>query len=311
MRRHFGLPERPFKRPGPVLTLGIFDGVHLGHQAVLRTVVEAARARHAEGAVLTFDAHPQGVLSRTQTPAMITSLEHRLALFEEMGIDAALVLPFREEFAARAAEAFVGEILVERLGAGVVVLGQGARFGRGRGGDFTLLERLGAAHGFQAVEVARVVVRGVEASSTAVREAVQNGRLDEAAALLGRPVSVLGTIMAGAGVGRSLTYPTLNLDLHHELHPPRGVYITRTRVGHTVWPSVTNVGHRPTVDACGPADVLVESHALAGDIGALYGQVAEVFFLRRLRDETRFPDTEALRAAIAGDARAARAYFGL
>lgn len=309
MKRHFGIPPAPVAGPGAVVTLGMFDGVHRGHQAVLARTAEVARQRAAEGVVVTFDTHPRAVVDPGGAPPTITSLEHRLALFEEQGLDVALVLPFDRELAALSAEAFAGRFLRDAAGAGHVVLGEYAHFGRGREGNVGWLRAHGEAIGLTAEAVAPLMLDGERISSTAVRTAVFHGDLSRAARMLGRPVTVLGEIRSGLGIGRTLGFPTLNLDLHHELHPPEGVYIARTRVGQSVWPSVANIGRRPTIAGTDQSDILVESHVLDVSIGDLGGQRATVQFLRHLREEKRFEDRDALKEAIARDVEAARAWF--
>ncbi|MBN1257176.1 MAG: bifunctional riboflavin kinase/FAD synthetase [Planctomycetes bacterium] len=309
MQKIFGIPQAPFSEKSTVLTIGMFDGVHLGHKAVIRRVIKEARARHSTAMVFTFDTHPRGVIDPATKPAMITSLEHRLALFEELGVDITIISPFEGGLANMVAEDFVRKYLVDVFAMELVVLGSDAHFGRNRSGNIGLLKQLGPELCFDVVAVAPVEVNGTPVSSSAIREAVESGDLLQAEAMLGRPVTVMGSVTAGMGIGRMLTYPTLNLDLHHELHPPRGIYASRTLVGHTAWQSVTYIGHRPTINAANPHDVLIESHILHGNIGDLYGQVAEVEFLKWLRAEKHFPSRKALQQAIAEDVAAARVFF--
>ncbi len=308
MLRVFGQSESPLPGQRPVVTIGMFDGVHRGHQAVLGRTQAVACERGVPSLAITFDVHPRRRLEPGQSPAMITSLEHRLVLLEERGLVAVWVLSFDEALARMKAADFVHAVLVERLATQAVVLGDDAHFGHDREGDIALLRRMSEAAGFEVVSVPPVLVDGRVVSSTEIRNAVQGARLECARRMLGRPMSVLGTVVHGAGRGRRLGFPTLNLDPHHELHPPQGVYVSRTRCGNTVWDSVTNVGHRPTGDAKDSSDVLVESHLL-GYRGELYGQTVEVMFFEKLREERAFPSDEALGAQIAADVEAARAYF--
>lgn len=310
MRRYFGLPKDGVTQTAPAVTLGMFDGVHRGHRAVLEATQAAARAAGSEAVVLTFDTHPRRVVAPSTPLPMITSLQHRLDLFERLGMDAAVILPFGPGLAQRSASSFLEDILLGQLGLHTIVLGSDAHFGQGREGNIAYLQRAGEARGFAAQAVPEVCLQdGTVISSSAIREAVLAAAFDRAAEMLGRPVSVLGTVASGLGLGRQLGFPTLNLDPHHELHPPRGVYITRTCIGQTCWRSVTNVGHRPTVDAVNREDVLIETHVLESSIGELYGQVVEVLFEARLRDEKHFPNPQALQAAIADDVAAAQAWF--
>lgn len=295
-------PSLPGARP--IVTLGMFDGVHLGHRAVLRETLTWARSLDAPALAITFDHHPARLLAPDAAPDMITSLEHRLLLFEEIGLDAAWVLSFTPELAALPAPDFARRYFHDTLHAQGIVLGHTAHFGKDAAGSVNLLQSLAAAHDCPVREVAGIEVDGIPVSSTAIREAVRAGDLARAAAMLGRPPTILGTVVHGVGVGRTLGFPTLNLDPHHELFPPLGVYASRARCGDTVWDAVTNIGLRPTVrEEKAP---LVETH-LFGFSGDLYGQVVEVSFHERLREERRFPDHDALKAQIARDVQDARA----
>ena len=305
MKRYFTVSDVPSFAAGSAVTLGVFDGVHRGHMAVLAETVRQARADGLVSLVVTFDAHPRGVLGDSPPPA-ITSLEHRLVLFDQAGFDAALVLPFSEELASMAPEEFAECILAQALSARAVVLGHDSRFGCGGKGSSRTIERLAPRLGWRVTCVPPVVFDGVPVSSTAIRQAVGAGALDRAEAMLGRPVSVLGTVVHGGHVGRDLGFPTLNIDPHHELHPPRGVYVTTTRGGESHWPSVTNIGHRPTIDAQTADDLIIETHVLA-TVGTLYDQQAEVLFRRKIRDEMKFATTQALAEQIRRDIAAARA----
>ncbi len=308
MHRLFGRPPLLFAPQRPVATLGMFDGVHLGHRAVLGETVDWARELQAPAVAVTFDVHPRTLLAPREVPDTITSLEHRLQHFEALGIDTACVLPFTPELAHLSAGDFVQAYLVDWLHVQAVALGHTGRFGKDQRGDIHFLRDLGQRHGFATREVAGVIACGQPVSSTAIRDAVRAGELDCAAEMLGRPVSVLGTVVPGEGIGRSLGFPTLNLDPHHELIPPQGVYVTRVCWGENAWQAVTNIGHRPTVDASGPRDLLVEAHLLDWS-GDLYGQHVEALFLQRLRAEKKFDSREALSAQIAADTEAARAWF--
>lgn len=308
MKRLFGLEGAAADLAGAVVTVGMFDGVHVGHRAVLERVVAEARNRAAPAVALTFDVHPRTRIDPTGAPPMVTSLAHRLLLFERLGLDATCVLSFDEPLAALDARTFATRYLRDGLRARHLVMGHDNRLGRDGEGDFATIRALGAELGFTVEQAAPVRLRGAEVSSSAIRDAVAAGDLDTAAAMLGRPVGVLGTVVEGLRLGRRLGYPTLNLDPHHELRPPRGVYVTRTRCGDSAFDSVTNIGHRPTIRPDSPEDVLVETHLLDWR-GDLYGQTVEVLFLARLRGEQSFPDKDALAAAIQGDVAAARAWF--
>jgi len=293
----------------PKVTLGTFDGVHLGHQTVLRELLTWARATDSSAAAVTFDRRPRDALAG-QTSDLITSIPHRLGLLEGLGLDAAIVLTFDKEFAAQGPEDFVRNVLIEQLGATGILLGHDTRFGRNGRGDLDLLVRMGADLGFEARSVPAVEVDGEPVSSTRVRKAIQEGDLRLAERLLGRRVSLLGTVIAGASRGKGMGYPTANLDIHHEVRPPEGVFASRTRVGETWRESVTNIGRAPRLQPTGPAHVsdavVVETHLLDFD-GDLYGAEVEVELVDFLRPEEVFTSPEALARRIARDTERARA----
>jgi riboflavin kinase/FMN adenylyltransferase len=294
---------------GTVVSVGVFDGVHLGHQAILAANVARARALATAPAVVTFRSHPKQVLLG-RAPRTLTSLEHRLELFRRAGIEITLVLTFDERLREVSALDFVRGILVARLRARAFVLGFDSKFGKDRQGTPAYLRELG----YDVTAVEQVVVAGHSVSSTAIREAVELGDLEAARRMLGRPASVLGTVVRGDGLGRRLGFPTANLDLHHELHPPPGVYFgTASVVGvpppgsaGPSWKAVVNIGFRPTLGGAGPDPPTVEVHLLDVDRD-LYGRSLEVSFLGRLRPEQRFADLDQLAAQIARDVAEARA----
>jgi len=289
---------------GSVVSIGVFDGVHLGHQAILAANVERARALDLRPTVVTFRGHPKRVLLG-RAPRTLTTLEHRLELFRRAGISHTLALAFDESMRDTPADVFVREVLQERLGARHYVLGFDSKFGRDREGGPDLLRTLG-----QAVDVVpRVTVNERAVSSTAIREAVELGDLQGAARMLGRPVAILGTVVPGEQVGRRLGFPTANLDLDHELHPPTGVYACRARrvvePGSAWSNAVTNIGYRPTLAGEQPESPRVEVHLLDFE-GDLYGAALEVEFVQALRPEQRFDGPDALAAQIDLDVAAAR-----
>jgi riboflavin kinase/FMN adenylyltransferase len=274
------------------MTLGVFDGVHIGHQKVLRDLVAWARSTDGEGVVVTFDRHPESVI-RHQGPLMITSLRHRLVLFESLGVDVCIVLKFDAALAAMPAETFVREIIHGWVKARGVIWGFDCRFGRGAEGDLRLLERLAPECGFQVCSVEPVKVGGVVVKSTEIREAILRGDLRTAGQMLGRPFSLLGTVVHGDHRGRTLGFPTANLDLHHEARPPRGVYSSRVALDGRDYRAITCVGLRPTFEGRTPLREVVETHVLDFDRD-LYGRDIEVRFVGRLRDERKFPSADVL-----------------
>lgn len=284
----------------PVVTLGVFDGVHLGHRRVLARAREIAASLQGEVVVVTFDQHPRAVTVGVAPPA-ITSLEHRLVLLEREGADATIVLRFDESLREMPAERFVEDVLVGRIGVRALVLGHDSHFGRDRQGDYDLARTLLDPRG---VPVERVdayrLPDGRVVSSSAIRDAVARDDLDAAAELLGRPPALFGTVVRGDGRGRTLGWPTANLDLGGELRPSRGVYGAAVTLDGKAWPAVVNIGGRPTFHPEGDAADAVEAH-LIGFAGDLYGRALEVRLLGRIREERRFPGADALKEQIARD----------
>jgi riboflavin kinase/FMN adenylyltransferase len=297
-------PEEPELHECSVATLGVFDGVHRGHAQVIGRTVEAADERGCGAVVITFDRHPGSVVTGRPEPA-ITSLDHRLRLFEAHGADICLVIRFTKGIAAMSAERFVREILGGRLNAELLVLGFDCRFGAGREGGVELCRRLGEELGFDVEEVPPVIIEGTPVSSTAIREAIQRGDLEHASRLLGRPFSLYGTVVHGDGRGAKLGYPSANLDLHNETVPPTGVYATWAYTDGQPLPSVTSVGRRPTFHPERDAEVVVETHIL-GFQGDLYGDDVEVQFVERLREQHTYDDVETLKRQMEKDVRRAK-----
>jgi len=290
----------PDARPS-VVALGVFDGVHLGHRAILDTAV--ARATGASKAVAcTFDPHPAEVLQPGRAPLPITTLEERLALIAESGLELAVVVPFTTVLAAMEPEAFVSEILLGSLGAREIVVGFNHRFGRAARGDARLLRELGGRLGFHAEVVPHTDVDGAPVSSSAIRAALQRGEVDVAARMLGRPYFVGGEVVGGAGRGRTLGFPTANIAAQRQLLVPPGVYACRLHVGEVVHRAVLNAGVRPTFEE---RVFTLEAHVLDFS-GDLYGRPVRLDFVTRIREERKFPGVVALKAQIAADIDAAR-----
>ncbi|HKF52768.1 MAG TPA: bifunctional riboflavin kinase/FAD synthetase [Candidatus Acidoferrales bacterium] len=292
-----------------VLTIGNFDGVHRGHQQIIKDVVERARREHRISAALTFWPHPLRVVRPEIAPPLIETLPQRLAHLEFLGLDAVFVLPFDHSVASLAPGDFVRHILVDTMRTRVVFVGENFRFGHRQAGNVQLLRELGRSMGdglsFDVECVSPVILRGVIVSSSAIRAAVANGHMPQAARLLGRPFSLAGEIRTGTGTGRRFVFPTLNLSTEQELLPARGVYATETVVrGHT-YRSATNVGVRPTFDG---SKLAIESHLFDFSEEITSGQM-EVRFWLRLRDEKKFSGPETLRAQIQQDISRARSFF--
>jgi riboflavin kinase / FMN adenylyltransferase len=282
----------------PIATLGTFDGVHRGHQRVLSDLRRWAARLGASSLVITFDRSPKELVRRTPAPC-ITSLEHRLVLFERLEIDAAVVLPFDRSLSRMTARQFIEDIVIGKLRAQGVLLGFNCRFGRDAGGDINLLRQLEAEGLVKARASRPVLVGGQPVSSSAIRTAVESGDLRRASRMLGRPVSLLGTVVRGQRRGRRLGYPTANLDLHHEVKPPAGVYATSALIDGNWLPSLTSIG-RQTTFAHPPREDVVEVH-IPGVKERLYGRDLEIRFVKKLREQVKFPTAEALAEQMAID----------
>jgi riboflavin kinase/FMN adenylyltransferase len=297
-----GLPSVPPERRPSAVALGVFDGVHLGHRAILGAAVAHARATGAPALACTFEPNPLEVLQPDRAPLPITTLDERLDLIAACGVDGTIVLTFTRELAAVEPEAFVKDVLVDRLAARQVVVGFNHRFGRAARGDAALLRDLGARMGFNVDVVAPLTVDGVPVSSTAIRAALGRGDVDAAARMLGRPYTLPGTVVAGAGRGRTLGFPTANVAPGRPVLVAPGVYACTFEVGGQARRAVVNVGVRPTF---GEATLAVEAYLLDFS-GDLYGQTVQLTFVSRVREERRFPTVDALRAQIADDVETAR-----
>jgi len=317
-----------------VATIGAFDGVHRGHQAILADTVEWARHVGGHAVAVTFDPLPKSVVGPRDV-LCITSLRHRLALLERAGIDVAVVLQFDAALADMSPDDFVHRVLLDWLATDRIVLGYDASFGRGGAGNLAYLRSLEAQGLLEVRSPAPVLYAKVSAtsprespkissatlgisedflgdfgkiiSSTAIRRAIARGDLDTAAAMLGRPFSLLGTVVQGHLVGRSLGFPTANLDLHHEAFPPRGIYAAYSDIDGQRYPALTYIGTRPTF-SWPPESPVVEVHLVGLDTD-LYGRDIEVHFIQKLRDEMRFPSADSLIAQMKSDREAALAAY--
>lgn len=292
---------------GCVATIGNFDGVHLGHRTVFRRLLAKGRALGLPGTVITFEPQAMEHFAPAAAPARLTRLREKLAALQDCEIEQVMLLEFGPKLAQMAAREFVQKLLIDGLGARHLLVGDDFRFGRGREGDFHLLEEMGREHGF-AVENLHTVTHGEErVSSTRIREALAWGDFELARHLLGRSYRICGRVGHGDKRGRSIGYPTANLNLHRRVSPLRGVYAVMVNgVADRPWPGVANIGTRPTVD--GGARYLLEVHLFdfAGDI---YGRHAEVEFRLKLRDEKKFESFAELKLQIDRDAAAAREYL--
>ncbi|HEV2491403.1 MAG TPA: bifunctional riboflavin kinase/FAD synthetase [Candidatus Acidoferrales bacterium] len=294
--------ERPVRT---VLTIGNFDGVHLGHRKILATVVQRARATNYLATAITFSPHPLAVLRPESAPPLLETLEQRLRHFDALGLDAALVLHFDHGLASLSPENFVRRILCDTLRANCVLVGENFRFGHKQAGDVAMLRELGGSLGFEVECIPRVNCRGTVVSSTAVRQAVVAGDVGRAVRLLGRPFALAGEIRTGTGTGHRILFPTLNLSTSQEVLPAHGVYATETVVEGRSYRSATNVGVRPTFDG---THLTIESHLFDFSRRVTNGPL-EVRFWHRLRAERKFSGPDALREQIQRDIVRARSFF--
>jgi len=282
-----------------VLAAGFFDGVHRGHVKVIERTVARAREIGGEAWVLTFDTHPLRVLNPEAAPLLLTANRHKLALLERTGVDGCLMLPFTRAQSAVEPNDFVTHLRECIPSLAEIIVGRNWRFGRHGRGTPGVVSRMGRGTGLQVTVVAPVIHKAETISSTRIRAEVLRGNLDETAAMLGRPFSVLGTVTTGRSIGRKLGFPTANLDPHNEVLPPHGVYAVRAVIRGRLRDGVMNFGLRPTVTD-GHSIPTLELHVFNFS-GNLYGKDVEVFFVDFLREERKFTGLEDMRAAIARD----------
>lgn len=295
---------------GPAyLAIGVFDGLHLGHQAVIaRALADSAREPDGVAVVVTFDPHPLRILRPEGAPRLLTSTRHKQEIIAALGAPRLLMLEFTAEFAGTAPADFIASLAAAARPLREICVGYGWSFGRARAGNLDLLTRLGERWGFAVVGLPPVTVEGQVASSTLIRTAVERGDLDTAARFLGREFTILGTVIRGRQLGRQLGFPTANLAAHNEQFPPDGVYAAQARIGGARYPGVINLGRRPTVEQPG-GERLLELHLFGFDRD-IYGEEVEVSFRRFLRGERKFNGLAELRAQIARDAAQAAEVLG-
>ncbi len=290
-----------------MLAAGFFDGVHLGHQSVIAHAIQSAKAQDGEAWVMTFAPHPMKVLKPEIAPLMLTSLEHKLALLEAHGVDGTIILPFTRELAATSPVDFANWLFHCAPSLTQVVVGENWRFGSRAAGTPDLLAEFGRDAGVSVHTMPPVMYRDAPISSTRIRDAIQSGELETAAAMLGRPPGILGTVIPGRAVGRTLGFPSANIDPHNEVLPPIGIYAVEARVGNTFYAGAFSYGRRPTFDGKDSMSAPVLELHLIDFEGDLYGRNVEIFLLKRLRDEWHFDSTDALVMQIAKDVEQTRA----
>jgi riboflavin kinase/FMN adenylyltransferase len=287
--------------PLPVITIGNFDGVHLGHQAIFRALGQRAREIGGTSIVLTFDPHPLKVLAPERCPPLLTPTAKKLSIIEACGIDVAICLPFTRELAALTPEAFVEDVLVRTIAIQEIQVGYNFAFGKERQGSIALLRALGQRHGFRVRISEPIAVAGCVVSSSVIRQWLQQGRVDEAARLLGRLYSIAGTVVEGYQKGRELGFPTANVRSANELIPDRGVYAVIVEWQGQRYEGVANIGFNPTF---GRTALSVEIH-LFNFSQQLYGEAVEVSFVKKIRDERAFPSIAELVKQIGRDVETA------
>ena len=298
------VPSLPRLADGAVVTVGTFDGVHVGHRDLIVRLVERATTRRLPSLLLTFEPHPLEIVNPSAAPPLLSTTGEKLQAISETGLDYAVVLPFTPALAGLDAATFVERVLIERCCTRELLIGYDHGFGRGREGDVGLLRRLGERHGFAVEVVEAVAVDGQPVSSSAVRRAVSYGDLDRARRLLGRRYAFIGQVSHGEARGRLLGFPTLNVALEssRKLLPPAGVYAVRVQSRRGAFGGMMNLGARPTFD---DPTFLLEVHLFDAG-GSWYGENVRVEFVRRLRDTVRFASADALVAQLRQDEIAAR-----
>jgi riboflavin kinase/FMN adenylyltransferase len=289
---------------GPLfLAFGVFDGVHIGHRAVIGRAVDGARSVGGISGVVTFEPHPIRVLAPEKAPRrLLASVEHKQEILGELGVDVLVVVPFNPEFARTEPAEFVGALNKAAKDLRMLAVGEDWKFGRGRGGDVSFLRREGARHGFDVVAVPPVMMDGERVSSTRIRQAIRDGNMEAAARMLGRRDSVVGKVVEGRRLGHTIGFPTVNLAIGEEQMPPDGVWTVRVKAANQWHPGVANLGRRPTV---GGDLRTLEAHLLDFS-GNLYGKTIEVEFGQKLRNEQKFSSIKELRQQIHQDIEAAR-----
>jgi len=295
-------------RQGSVVTIGNFDGVHVGHQRMIEALAAEGRARGLPVVVIIFEPQPLEFFMPERAPSRLTRLREKAIQFGRLPVDFIQLLRFDRAFADQAPETFIQRVLVDHLHAKLLVVGDDFRFGKARSGDFRTLAAAGDAHGFEVRDTASIRVDGDRVSSTLVRQLLADGDLEAAAKMLGRPYSICGRILPGDQRGRTIGFPTANIGMARKNAPLEGVFaVTMRGLEQAPLPGVANIGIRPTVQ--GVPKLLLETHLLDFH-GDLYGRRVEVLFHRKLRDERKFADLAALQAQIGRDVAAARDFFG-
>jgi riboflavin kinase/FMN adenylyltransferase len=289
----------------PVLTIGNYDGIHIGHRKIIARVREKAREMSGTAMLMTFHPHPLSVLKPDTYTRLIIPLHLKKRLIEECGIEVMLIIPFDEEFKSITPEMFVRDILKNKLGVKAVIIGYDFKFGKGGVGNVKMLTELAQKYGLHVEVMEAVTIDGEKVGSNAIRKLIMNGDVKKAAQFLDRPHMIEGVIVKGENRGKNMGFPTINLDTFNELVPKNGVYMTEVELEGKRMPAVTNIGFNPTFDG---KKFLVETHVLNFS-GNLYGREVAIYFHERIRDEIKFDGIDKLKERIAKDVAVAREHF--
>jgi riboflavin kinase/FMN adenylyltransferase len=299
------IPELEQLRGPLFLAIGVFDGIHRGHQAVISTSAEHARTANGTSVVVTFDPHPEKILRPDRAPHLLTATQHKIALIRQLGVSNLLIIHFDKQFAGTEPEDFVGQLVAHSRPLREICVGHEWSFGKNRRGNLDLLNKLGAEFDFNVVGIQPVKINGAVVSSTAIRQAIEKGDFAKATEMLGREYTILGTVTRGDSLGKKIGFPTANLSAHSEQFPPNGVYAAEAKIDNELRRGVINLGVRPTVSA-GKSERVLEIHLFDFDRD-IYGQDIEVRFLKFLRPEKKFENLDALVQQIRRDVEEARA----
>lgn len=289
----------------PVVTIGNFDGVHLGHQKVINQTIALAKAQGTQSLVMTFAPHTRKLLNSEHAPPLINTSSQKLEVIDKLGVDFLLMVGFTDDFSHTTPEEFVRSFLVEKLRIKAVCLSSKFRYGYQGRGNIHLLKRMGKVHQFEVVEVEAVYIDNRPVDSTRIRELIREGKVEEASLLMGREYMADGRVTRGVRRGESIGYPTANIQPENELLPGFGIYITRCLLKGNLLPSVTSLGVRPTFGENIPT---LETHILNFS-QQIYGEPIRLYFIKKLRDEMKFPNPDSLREQICRDVQAATEYF--
>jgi riboflavin kinase / FMN adenylyltransferase len=298
------IPELERLRGPLFLAIGVFDGVHRGHQAVISTSADHAAASNGTPVVVTFDPHPEKVLRPQAAPHLLSATEHKIALIRALGVEHLLIITFDKQFAATEPEDFVQKLVIHSKPLHEICVGHEWSFGKNRRGNLDLLKKLGAKFNFDVEGIPPVKINGAVVSSTAIRQAIEKGDLAKAAEMLGREYTILGTVTRGDNLGKKIGFPTANLSAHSEQFPPNGVYVAEARIDGELYRGVINLGIRPTVSS-GKSERVLEIHLFDFNRD-IYGHDVEVRFLKFLRPEKKFQDLDTLVQQIRQDVEQAR-----